>query len=89
MAVAELAGKNEVPSLAGAALRCRGLAENDAEILHAAVSAYGQGSWDSRLPPRTRVRRSPSRATRTARGLLEQAVSIYERLDAAPRPRPR
>ncbi len=43
-AVAELADENpEVSSLAGAALRCRGLAEDDAEILHAAAAAYAQG----------------------------------------------
>jgi tetratricopeptide (TPR) repeat protein len=43
-AIAEIAEQNEVASLAGAALRCRGLAEDDAEILRAAVAAYASGS---------------------------------------------
>ena len=30
--------------MAGAALRCRGLVENDAEILQAAADAYARGS---------------------------------------------
>ena len=43
-AVAGLAERNEVPSLVGAALRCRGLADGDAETLAAAVRAYQPGT---------------------------------------------
>src|SRR5258708_3284697 len=44
-AVAGLAGRNEgVPSLAGAALRCRGLADGDAATLAAAARAYQPGT---------------------------------------------
>ena len=41
-AVAEVADRNQVASLAGAALRCRGLADDDPEVLRAAVDAYGR-----------------------------------------------
>lgn len=41
--VTEMASGNEVPWMAGAALRCRGLVENDAEILQAAADAYAGG----------------------------------------------
>ena len=43
-AVAEMASGNEVPWMTGAALRCRGLVEDDAEILQAAAAAYARGS---------------------------------------------
>ena len=43
-AVVGVASRNEVPWIAGAALRCQGLAENDADILQAAVDAYARGS---------------------------------------------
>ena len=43
-AVAEMASGNEVPWMTGAALRCQGLVENDAEILQAAAAAYARGS---------------------------------------------
>ena len=35
-----MAAGNDVPSLSGAALRCRGLAEGDPRILRSAVDAY-------------------------------------------------
>src|SRR5262249_30011500 len=43
-AVAGLAGRNEVPSLAGVALRCQGLADGDPETLAAAVQACQGGA---------------------------------------------
>ena len=43
-AVTGLAERNQVPSLTGAALRCRGLADDDAETLAAAVRAYQPGT---------------------------------------------
>jgi DNA-binding CsgD family transcriptional regulator len=86
-AVAELAAENpEVSSLAGAALRCRGLAEDDAEILHAAVAAYASAP---RPLERALACEDAGAAlvrqgdTDRAHRLLDQAVAIYERLDAA------
>jgi DNA-binding CsgD family transcriptional regulator/tetratricopeptide (TPR) repeat protein len=83
--VAELAARNDVPSLTGAALRCRGLLDDDADTLQAAVSAYGRSprrlelalaaeSAGAVLARRGQVDR--------ARPLLERAVEIYERLEA-------
>lgn len=42
--VAELAARNNVSSLTGAALRCRGLLDDDAEVLLAATDAYAARS---------------------------------------------
>ena len=86
-AVAELADENpEISSLAGAALRCRGLAEDDAEILHAAAAAYAQGPRQLDLAlacedAGTAFARQGM--TGQARPLLDQAIEIYDRLDAA------
>ena len=86
-AVTELADENqEVSSLAGAALRCRGLAEDDAEVLHSAVRAYARGSRPLELAlaseeAGTAFARQGGRDR--ARPLLEQAIGIYERLEAA------
>jgi len=41
-AVTGVASRNEVPWIVGAALRCQGLAANDAEMLQAAASAYAR-----------------------------------------------
>jgi DNA-binding CsgD family transcriptional regulator len=84
-AVAGLAGRNEVASLAGAALRCRGLADGDAETLAAAVRAYQPSTRPLELAGACEdagaayARQGhPDRA----RPLLEQALTIYEQLDA-------
>jgi hypothetical protein len=65
-AVAEVAARNDAPSLAGAALRCRGLLDDDPEVLGDAVDAYRRApaplSWP--WPPRTRPRPSPGGAGR-------------------------
>lgn len=86
-AVAELADENqEVPSLAGAALRCRGLAEGDAEVLHAAVAAYASGSRPLELALASEEAGAAfarQGLAGVARPLLDQAIEIYERLDAA------
>ena len=85
-AVTEMASGNEVPWMAGAALRCRGLIENDAEILQAAADAYARGSRPLGLALACEdagaafARRGQMDR---ARPLLDKAVSIYERLDAA------
>jgi DNA-binding CsgD family transcriptional regulator/tetratricopeptide (TPR) repeat protein len=86
LSVAELAARNDVPSVTGAALRCRGLRDDDAETLQAAVSAYGRSPRPLELGLACEdagaafARRG---VVDRARPLLEQAVEIYERLDAA------
>jgi len=84
-AVAGLAERNEIPSVVGAALRCRGLADDDAETLAAAVQAYQPGNRPLELAGACEdagaalARQGhPDRA----RPLLEQALTIYEQLDA-------
>jgi len=84
-AVTELARQNEVSTLTGAALHCRGLAEHDAEILQAAADAYSLGPRPLEL---ARACEDAGAAfarhgnTARARPLLEQAVTIYENLEA-------
>ena len=84
-AVAHVAEQNEVPSLAGAALRCRGLAEDDSEVLLAAARAYAglQRPLELALASEDAGTAFTRRGhTQHARPLLEQAVEIYERLGA-------
>ena len=85
-AVGDVASRNDVPWLRGAALRCQGLAENDVDALAAAVDAYAEASRPLELALASEdtaaafvKRGDPERA----RPLLEQAIAIYERLDAA------
>jgi DNA-binding CsgD family transcriptional regulator/tetratricopeptide (TPR) repeat protein len=84
--VADLATATEVPSLTGTALRCRGLAEDDAELLVGAVDAYARG------PRRLELALAAEDAGRAvarrgdpgqARHLLDQAIGAYEHLEAA------
>ena len=86
-AVEELAARNPaVATLTGAALRCRGLLEGDAEVLVRAVAAYRSG-------PRPLERAlacedaawALGRARRVdeARPLLDEALGLYERLGAS------
>jgi DNA-binding CsgD family transcriptional regulator/tetratricopeptide (TPR) repeat protein len=85
-AVAGIAEQLDVPSLAGAALHCRGLVQDDAEILDAAATAYAQGPRPLELALACEdagAAFAQQGGTDRARGRLEQAVSIYERLDAA------
>jgi len=84
-AVAGLAERNEVPSLSGIALHCRGLVSGDAETLAAAVRAYQPGARPLELAGACEDagaayarQGDPGRA----RPLLEQALAIYERLEA-------
>ena len=86
VAMAEIAEQQDIPSLTGAALRCQGLVQRDADILHAATIAYAQAARPLELAlacedAGTAFVRQGN--TDRARGLLEQAVDIYERLDAA------
>ena len=85
-AVSGVASRNQVPWIVGAALRCQGLAENDAGILQAAVDAYARGSHPLELA----LTCEDAGAAFARQGnvdragqLLDQAITIYERLDAA------
>ncbi len=86
-AVSRLARDNpDVPSVTGAALRCRGLAEDDPEILQMAVATYAQGSRPLELGCACEEAGAAfARAgdVGQAEPLLVQAVNIYERLGAA------
>jgi DNA-binding CsgD family transcriptional regulator len=85
-AMAGIAEQLDVPSLTGAALRCRGLVQGDAETLHAAATACAQGPRPLELALASEdagAAFARQGDTSRARGLLEQAASIYERLDAA------
>jgi DNA-binding CsgD family transcriptional regulator/tetratricopeptide (TPR) repeat protein len=84
--VTELAARNEVPSLTGAALLCHGLAEDDPETLQAAVDAYAGSPRPLELALAAEDAGTAFARQGTverARPLLERAVEIYERLDAA------
>jgi DNA-binding CsgD family transcriptional regulator/tetratricopeptide (TPR) repeat protein len=84
-AVGDVASRNDVAWLRGAALRCQGLAERDARVLAAAADAYAAASRPLELALASEDAAAafvgqgdPERA----RPLLEQAIAIYERLDA-------
>ena len=71
--------------ITGAALRCQGLAEDDAEMLQAAIDACARGP----RPLELALTCEDAAAAATRQGnqeragqLLDQAVTIYERLDA-------
>jgi DNA-binding CsgD family transcriptional regulator len=85
-AVAAVASRNEVAWITGAALRCQGLAGNDPDILDAAVSACARGSRPLELAL-TCEDAAAAFARRgdvaRARPLLDQSVTIFERLGAA------
>lgn len=85
-AVTEVASRNEVPWMTGAALHCQGLVEDDAEILQAAAAAYARGSRPLGLAlachDAAAVFARNGHAGRV-RPLLDQAIGIYERLGAA------
>jgi DNA-binding CsgD family transcriptional regulator len=85
-AVAGVASRNEVPWITGAALRCQGLAANDAGLLQASVDACAHGS----RPLELALTCEEAGAAFARRGnvdragqLLDQAITIFERLDAA------
>jgi DNA-binding CsgD family transcriptional regulator len=85
-AVSEVASGNDVPWMTGAALRCQGLIEDDAEILEAAAAAYARGSRRLQVALACEdAGAAHARGGRIDRGrpLLDQAISIYERLGAA------
>ncbi|HZC69273.1 MAG TPA: AAA family ATPase [Jatrophihabitans sp.] len=84
-AVNDVASANRVPSITGAALRCRGLLTDDAEAMAGALDAY------SKSPRRLELALTCEEAagliarqgdTAGARSLLERANGIFEHLDA-------
>ena len=85
-AVTGAASCNEVPWITGAALRCQGLAENDAGVLQAAVDACARGSRPLELALACEDAGAAfARRGNVARAdpLLDRAITIYERLGAA------
>jgi DNA-binding CsgD family transcriptional regulator len=84
-AVTGLAEKNQVPSLTAAALRCQGLARGDAETLAAAAQACQSGPRPLELAGACEDAGAAFAGQGhpdKARPLLEQALEIYEGLDA-------
>ena len=84
-AVTGVASRNQVPWIAGAALRCQGLAENDPGILQSAVEACARGP----RPLQLALTCEDAGAAFALRGdvaragqLLNRAITVYERLDA-------
>jgi hypothetical protein len=73
-AVDAVAAANDVASLTGAALRCRGLREDDPVVLRAAVAAYA----DSPRPVEhaRRVRRQASRCAQVTPQALWRAWTM-------------
>jgi DNA-binding CsgD family transcriptional regulator/tetratricopeptide (TPR) repeat protein len=85
-AVAGVASVNEVAWITGAALRCQGLAESDADILQAAADACASGSrpLEHALACEDAGIAFARRGDAARAGqLLDQAITIFERLDAA------
>ena len=85
-AVAEVAAGNDLAWMTGEALRCRGLTEDDPEILLAAAEAHGHGSRPFLVALACEDAGSclarHGQAER-ARPLLDRAAGSYERLGAA------
>lgn len=82
----DLAAGTPVPSIGAAALRCRGLVDDDAALLLAAAGAYAAGP---RVLETALVREEAAQALarcdrlEPAREQLMHAIETYERLDAA------
>ena len=84
-AVADVAAGNDVPSIAGSALRCRGLVEGDLALLRSAVDAYAQGPRPLELALAAEdagVACARHGEVDSAVPLLEQALAGYESLEA-------
>jgi DNA-binding CsgD family transcriptional regulator len=85
-AVTAVASRNEMPWITGAALRCQGLAANDARTLDEAVSACARGS----RPLQLALTCEDAGAAFARQGnvdragqLLDRAIAIFESLGAA------
>lgn len=83
--VGDVASRNDVAWLRGAALRCLGLADNDAQTLAAAADAYAAATRPLELALTSEdaaaafVKQGDSER---ALPLLDRAIAIYEGLDA-------
>ena len=84
-AVADVSSRNDVAWLRGAALRCQGLADNDAETLAAAADAYAAATRPLELALASEdaatafVKQGNSER---ALPLLDRAIAIYGGIDA-------
>jgi len=85
-AVDGVAVRNQVPSITGAALRCRGLLTDDLDAATRAVEAYAEGR--RLLEVALTCEEAADLAARqgnteSARSLMERSGSVFERLDAS------
>jgi DNA-binding CsgD family transcriptional regulator len=85
-AVTHVASGNQVPWITAAALRCQGLVGDDPGLLEEAVHAYTRGSrpLELALTCEDAAAAAARQGNQKRAGqLLDQAITIYERLDAA------
>ncbi len=85
-AVADVAARNDVPSLGAVALRCRGLTDHDIDALEAAADAFARGPWvlDTALTIEDIGVATAAVDTRqTGARLLDNAAHRFEQLDTA------
>ncbi len=85
-AVADVAARNDVPSLGAVALRCRGLTDHDIDALEAAADAFARGPrvLDTALTIEDAgVAHCRGGDQARGRALLDDAAHRFEQLDAA------
>jgi tetratricopeptide (TPR) repeat protein len=85
-AVADVAARNDVPSIAGAARRCQGLTTDNPEVLRSAVDAYAASGRPLELAQaaeETGAALARHGQVAAATPLLQRAPDGYEHLDAA------
>ncbi|MGA8247376.1 MAG: AAA family ATPase [Nocardioides sp.] len=85
-AVEEVAERNQVPSMTGAALRCRGLVTDDLDAAVQAVESYAEGRrlLEVALASEEAAGLAARRGDEDlARSLMERAGGVYEGLDAS------
>jgi DNA-binding CsgD family transcriptional regulator len=82
--VEDAASRTDVPSIEGAALRCRGLCERDPDVLMASATAYGRGSrpLERALACEEAANVLEPQRSDEAIVMLGKAVEVYERLGA-------
>jgi DNA-binding CsgD family transcriptional regulator len=85
-AVEEVAERNQVPWMTGAALRCRGLLTDDLDVATQAGDRYAEG--DRLLEVALACEEAAALAARLgerdlARSMMERSGGVYERLDAS------
>lgn len=85
VALEDLAAREDVPSAQGVALRCRGLVEDDAQMLVASVEAYRKSPrpFERALACEdAAVALARSNRAEEARSFLDEALEVYERVGA-------